>query len=160
ARSAMPVFQLTSVRNGAVTGVSTRNVNALNSMSAGEEYVNRTKFKSALLVATGWKARTQDLEFCLGQSVPANAKLTVEHLHRMVVATSRDSTARLREVYQAFDASGLGFVRRDEAQRIFQDVAPTVRSSTFEEVFDALDTTRSGRVSCDDFMSALRLLLQ
>ncbi|GLC34382.1 EF-hand calcium-binding domain-containing protein 11 [Pleodorina starrii] len=131
---------------------------AFQATAAGGQHLNRHGFKCAVLAATGWKPTSSDLEQLLGQPVPGDALLTYEHLHRVVkiVVSSRDPTARLREMYQAFDAAGLGFIRREEALRIFQEAAPTVRSSTVEEVFDALDTHRSGRVSCDAFMSALR----
>ncbi|KXZ54664.1 hypothetical protein GPECTOR_4g730 [Gonium pectorale] len=52
--------------------------------------------------------------------------------------------------------SGQGFIRREDALRIFREVAPTVRSSTVEEAFDELDIGGSGRVSCDAFMCAFK----
>ncbi|GIL83030.1 hypothetical protein Vretimale_8544 [Volvox reticuliferus] len=131
---------------------------AFNAASAGEPYLNRHSFKCAVLAATGWKPRSQDLEACLGQQVGANAILTIDHLQRVVqmVLSTRDSTARLREVYEAFDTAGLGFIRREEALHIFKNVAPTVRTNIVEEAFDALDTRRTGRVSCEDFMAELK----
>ncbi|GFR44164.1 hypothetical protein Agub_g5334 [Astrephomene gubernaculifera] len=97
------------------------------------------------------------------------------------VLSIRDPEAHLRAVYQAFDESGsrpyrqhqathgymspcsfrlcctgLGFIRREDALRIFKDAAPAVKRSTVEEVFDELDIGLTGRVSCDAFISALR----
>ncbi|KAL6751951.1 hypothetical protein V8C86DRAFT_2766556 [Haematococcus lacustris] len=67
-----------------------------------------------------------------------------------------DEDERVRSIFKAFDPTACGFITRHHTHAVFKNAAPTVSARVVDEVFDELDADRDGRISCYDFVTAMR----
>lgn len=116
---------------------------------SNSESLSRSDLKCAVIYLLGFKPTTFEID----QIMSGRDSLPKEQFADLMVIRLQheDFDEHIRQVFNAFDFNGRGFLTIEDVQRAFQEVAPHVLPAQVSQIFSELDTVGNGKIGYAEF---------
>lgn len=110
-------------------------------------YLTRHEFKCYVAHAIGFRPRKDEI-LCEDVDYAAAAAY--------VAQCSDDTLDGAKDVFDALDVQGRGFLTLADLKPVFATAMPAVKADVLDDAFDELDVGRTGRLSYQQFLAISR----
>ncbi|XP_046900959.1 EF-hand calcium-binding domain-containing protein 11 isoform X1 [Hypomesus transpacificus] len=152
----MTYFSKTIGNRRVITDTDKKNIDTVFRLcdQEGKGYLSREDMKVAVVMLFGYKPSKSETTILMSQDQAANSPGV--SLERFVPLMGRklsgeDPYDKTRQIFNAFDIHCRGFLKLEDFQTAFKQVAPALPERTALEAFRYVDQDCDGHVSFKDF---------